>query len=90
VWFHTLGWLGKAMKLKFSLIRVSPNTSSRKFAAITGLDKEDNQNGKRTYQCPVCGYKFTLKETEACQVCPFKKRCPLVMCPRCYYELPKI
>jgi hypothetical protein len=38
----------------------------------------------------LCGYKFSWEEGEtACQACFFKKRCRLIMCPRCHHEFPK-
>ncbi|MCJ7610531.1 hypothetical protein MUP00_12860 [Candidatus Bathyarchaeota archaeon] len=46
-------------------------------------------SGEIYYVCPVCGNHFTGSEAEACQACPYARKCKLVMCPRCSYEFPR-
>jgi hypothetical protein len=53
--------------------------------------KEKNDPAKvRRYRCPLCGFRFTSEEMDACQACPMLHRCHLVMCPNCSHEFPPI
>ena len=40
-------------------------------------------------KCPLCGNNFDEKNCEqGCKNCPVKKKCNLVKCPNCGYEIP--
>jgi len=45
---------------------------------------------EKSYQCPLCGFKFTEKAAKTCLTCPLARKCNLIMCPNCGYEFPKI
>lgn len=67
------------------------NDVSATFRVTTHSDKGDaDRKCEQTYRCPLCGYEFGWDEGEnACQMCFIKKRCRLIMCPRCRHEFPK-
>jgi hypothetical protein len=64
---------------------------SATFRITTHLDKEStDQRCEQVCRCPLCGYEFSWEEGEKiCQACLIKKRCRLIMCPRCHHEFPK-
>ena len=68
-----------------------PDDVSTTFRISTRLDKgAADRKGEQASRCPLCGYKFSWEEGEtACQACFIKKRCRLIMCPRCHHEFPK-
>jgi hypothetical protein len=39
-----------------------------------------------SYQCPLCGNKFTPGEMKGCSGCLLSKQCDLICCPRCGYS----
>ncbi len=52
--------------------------------------KESPSAVDREVQCPLCGNKFKIIESPACQYCPMIFRsCGMVSCPRCGHEFPR-
>ncbi|MCP8316647.1 MAG: hypothetical protein H3Z51_07295 [archaeon] len=45
---------------------------------------------EKKYRCPLCGFEINSSEINSCNVCPFKKKCKFLLCPRCFYEFPKL
>ena len=40
-------------------------------------------------KCSLCGYEFKENDAEAaCKGCPMAKRCKLLKCPNCGFEMP--
>ncbi|MFQ5711367.1 MAG: hypothetical protein ACE5GD_06265 [Candidatus Geothermarchaeales archaeon] len=46
--------------------------------------------GEALYQCPLCGFKFTVREALCRNVCPLAEKCDLLLCPNCGYEFPRM
>jgi rubredoxin len=39
-------------------------------------------------KCSLCGYQFNIEEASSvCQGCVFSKKCSLVRCPNCGFEM---
>lgn len=40
-------------------------------------------------KCSLCGFKFTEKDAQtACKGCGIVKKCELIKCPNCGFEMP--